>query len=288
MEEITIIIKTFLREKSLYRLLNSIEKYYSEINVIIVDDGNEDLNLRINKKFNLKINYQKIKYDSGLSYGRNYALKLVKTKYFLLCDDDFVFTEETKIEILKILLEENKADIVGGVIKNKFNYVEGDFKNRIKNLIKTFYKKIEIHNYYGEILNVENELIVKYFNKSTFKDFIATDICLNFFLGKVESIKNTGAWNKDLKIGEHTDFFIRMKENGLKVLTTKLCICDHYSIRTKEYNKYRDRLEEMTKVLFSSRKIARQVSIFPEKNIKNIYYFQNEKLIKEIEEYYEK
>lgn len=287
MKNITIIIKTFLREKSLFRLLDSIEKYNNDIKIIIVDDGIDDLRLKLKTKYELDIKYYKLDYDLGLSYGRNYALKMLKTKYFLLCDDDFVFTEETNIYKLKKLLEENDADIVGGAIRNRFNYTEGDVNSRIKNLIKSFYKSSPIHNYYGEIIKTEKELVVKYFNQNNFKEFIKTDICLNFFLAKTEKIKNAGGWNERLKIGEHTDFFIRMKENNLKVLTTYECICDHYPVRTKEYSKYRDRIEEMTRMLFETRSLNKQTSIFPEKKLQNIYYFKNGRLITKVENYAE-
>lgn len=283
MEEITIIIKTFLREKRLFCLLESIEKYYKNIKIIIVDDGIKNIESIIKEKYKLEIRYVKIGYDLGLSYGRNLALSLLETKYFLLCDDDFVFTKETNIMELKNILEENNADIVGGVIRNKLNYTEGILRKRIRNFIKSLYKKPLIHNYYGEILKIENELTIEYFNQSNFDKFIVTDICLNFFLGNTERIKKTGAWNEKLKIGEHSDFFVRMKENNLKVITTTMCICDHYPIKTDEYLKYRNRVEEMTKILFESRKIKKQISIFPEKQIKNIYYFENNKLISKVE-----
>ena len=38
-KNLTIVIKTFERKKSLKRLLNSLEKYYKNIKIIIADDS---------------------------------------------------------------------------------------------------------------------------------------------------------------------------------------------------------------------------------------------------------
>lgn len=280
--DITILIKTFLRKESLFKLLKSIKKFYPHIKIMIVDDGNKDIGKEL-KKFDLDIEYHKVLFDSGVSYGRNYALNLIKTKYFLLCDDDFIFTKETKIFKLKEILEKNNADIVGGVIRNQKYTLS--IKKKIKNLIKFVLKKNKTHNYYGNILNTKHELIVEYYSESTFNKVLQTDICLNFFLGRTEKIKSAGGWNQDLKIGEHTDFFIRMKENKMKVMTTTLCVCNHYPIKQEIYKEYRERTEEMTKILFKSRNLSKQISIFPEQKIKNIYFFENGKLIKKVEQF---
>lgn len=75
----TFIIHTFKRPDCLSRLLESIKEYYPNTPVIVYDDS---------------------EFDRGLSWGRNHLVSQVKTKYFLLLDDDFVFTNETKIERL--------------------------------------------------------------------------------------------------------------------------------------------------------------------------------------------
>ena len=36
--------------------------------------------------------------DMGISLGRNLALKMVKTKYFLLVDDDHVFNDKSNLD----------------------------------------------------------------------------------------------------------------------------------------------------------------------------------------------
>ena len=43
----------------------------------------------------------------GISAGRNLALKRVQTKYFLLVDDDHVFTASTNITKVSIIIADD-------------------------------------------------------------------------------------------------------------------------------------------------------------------------------------
>ncbi|CAI5660411.1 unnamed protein product [Oreochromis niloticus] len=68
----------------------------------------------------------------GWFAGRNLAVSQVTTKYFLWVDDDFLFSEKTKIEKLVEVMEAvPELDVVGGSVQgNKFHfsilYEEGD------------------------------------------------------------------------------------------------------------------------------------------------------------------
>ena len=53
--------------------------------------------------------------DMGISLGRNLALKMVKTKYFLLVDDDHVFNDKTNL------------DKVGCYFSNKFKALSAPY-----------------------------------------------------------------------------------------------------------------------------------------------------------------
>lgn len=98
MDDITIVIKTFERKKSLICLLRSIQKYYPDVFIIIVDDSKKSYREEILNSFrDLNINYIVTEFDIGLSEGRNILLRNVKTKYFMLCDDDFEFDKRTDI-----------------------------------------------------------------------------------------------------------------------------------------------------------------------------------------------
>lgn len=51
-------------------------------------------------------------YSQGWFAGRNLAISQVTTKYVLWVDDDFLFNDKTKIEVLVDVLEKTELDVV--------------------------------------------------------------------------------------------------------------------------------------------------------------------------------
>jgi beta-1,4-N-acetylgalactosaminyltransferase 2 len=159
MKDLTAVITTFNRPKSLLKLIKSIRKYYNDLPIIVVDNGNE-----VNNKIRTKgVSYYKVPFDSGLSYSRNFDISKVKTKYIVLLDDDFEFTSNTKVDNLLKIAKENDFDIVGGS-------VEGLSYNGILELD-------------GNILTYIKG------DRGIINGYHLCDMVLNFFVGKVESIK---------------------------------------------------------------------------------------------------
>ena len=119
-ENVTVVIKTMLRPKSLERLVASVLKFYPNIQILIGDDGEPSCEEYIMNRFKGKnnIHYYNLPHDSGLSYGRNFLLNKVETEYFLLCDDDFVIDKTLKFDQLIHIIEEKNIDILGGYLKN--------------------------------------------------------------------------------------------------------------------------------------------------------------------------
>lgn len=185
--ELTILITTFKRPEALKRLLKSIKKYYPEVKVIVNDDS---------------------EYDRGVSWSRNHLVSQVKTPYYLLLDDDFVFSEDTKIEIL---LEKLKTgyDIVAGAVR--------DSKGQI------------IH--YEARLKLEDGVL-----KREMAEEEPFDIVLNFFVAK----KEVSGWDEEMKTGEHSAFFWDNKGKW-RIGYDPNCIVDNLPIMTEEYGEYRSR-----------------------------------------------
>ena len=78
MKNWTIVIKTFERKNMLTKLLKSVEKYFPDIPVIIVDDSKNNYSKYILNKFkNLNIEYITEDFDIGLSKGRNILIMLL-------------------------------------------------------------------------------------------------------------------------------------------------------------------------------------------------------------------
>jgi hypothetical protein len=224
-KDCTAIITTFNRKKQLLKLIESIKKF-SPMPIIVVDNG---------KGQKLKIEgleYYKVPFDAGLSYSRNFALDKVLTKYFLLLDDDFEFTKETKIKNFKSILEKG-FDLVGG--------------------------KVEGLEYHG-LIELEGETLRYLKNERGFlNNYPIYDMVLNFFMAKTKKIKEI-RWDNDLKLAEHTDFFFRAKNYGLKITYEQSVKIKHNQIRTGEYAKFRKRGPEFVQLFMKKHGIKKIVN----------------------------
>jgi len=137
-ESVTILVKTHARYECVFTLIASIRNFYPTIRILIADDGADqqspgavreqtEMMAELQRSYanDGSIEFYALPYDLGLSYSRNYLLDRVKTTYFVTCDDDFIFTEETRIESWLLLLEEfGSIDIVGGVVYGEGNQLD--------------------------------------------------------------------------------------------------------------------------------------------------------------------
>lgn len=229
MKELTAIITTFNRRESLMKLIKSIRKYYKDLQIIVVDNGNEEKAIRTKG-----VSYYKVPFDSGLSFSRNFAMSKVKTKYILLLDDDFEFTEKTDIVKLLKIAKDNDFDIVGGA-------VEGLFYNGILELEGSTLRYIDGDR--GEV-----------------NGYKLYDMVLNFFIGKTNSIRLNECWDEELKLAEHTDFFWRAKKHNLKISFEPTVSIKHNHDRNKDYLKYRIRGKEYLQLFMEKNGIRRLIN----------------------------
>jgi glycosyltransferase involved in cell wall biosynthesis len=191
----TAIIKTFERPQKLLALVESVRQYYPKLPIVIVDDSKE----KLEHDWDDLTVYKHVAYDVGLAEGRNIGVRAVKTPHTILLDDDFYFTENTKIEKFLDILETQAFDLVAGDVIDygtQTRLFRGDFEIK------------------------ENKLYLKYkVGHSQKGQYLAFDFVINFFLTRTELLLRS-PWDKELKIREHEDFFIRLKKNGGRVTYT--------------------------------------------------------------------
>lgn len=218
LDDCTILVKTFDRVSSLKRMISSVRLYYPNIKIIVCDDGKENIKNIEN------IEIYKTEFDIGLSAGRNLMFNMVKTKYAIVCDDDFVFTSETKLETFYHIITNYDIDLIGGILRNQPDH------------------ELVRYNHCFNVIHGKDYKTLLYQDKciKSCSLFEYYDLVLNFFMVKTEKILEI-KWDNNLKLGEHTDFFYRAKEHKLKVGQTEKVIVDHYPERTDDYKKYRMR-----------------------------------------------
>ena len=91
-ENVTVIFKSFERQKMAKRLYENLQKYYPGVRVVIADDSRKPLDLQGDSLTIIHLSF-----NSGLSYGLNQALERVDTPYVMRMDDDELLTVRTRL-----------------------------------------------------------------------------------------------------------------------------------------------------------------------------------------------
>lgn len=242
-------ITTFKRPEALERLLISIARYYPTANVYVADQ-NETLDREFYKRlrsdlFNMglakRVSVESLPYDCGLSYARNHLVTTTPNMYKLILDDDMEFSEETDIGKMIALFETNpKAGIVGGMVRQLGYDMHFEFTPEIEG--DTIYHRTEVPNW-------KTHKEVKYRK---------TGCVLNFAVFKRE-VFNSIQWDRDLKVTEHTDFYLRLKNTGWQVLYTPDVVIEHPPVtRSQEYKDLRKR-DQFMALMFRKHRAKRVI-----------------------------
>jgi len=237
---VTVVVKSFKRHLSLWRLVQSIRHFYPEMPIVICDDSFADQTKWTDALLEVSqtpgVTVVRLPYDSGISAGRNAAVAAARTSRIILCDDDFVFTEETKIEHLTTILDAGGYDIVGGVVrmdgKRPENWtghlsLTGTGNAKTVGLVPLRNPEFEI-----EGLHCQD-----------------TDITLNFFAAKRSALLKT-PWDNRYKITEeHLDSFMSWTLAAkLRIAWTKACVIGHWQTAPLDYKKMRGRRDGFSKL----------------------------------------
>ncbi|XP_006120510.2 beta-1,4 N-acetylgalactosaminyltransferase 2 isoform X1 [Pelodiscus sinensis] len=191
---VTITTKTFLRYHKLRRLIASIRQYYPDIKIIVADDSRDPEKIE-----EANVEHYIMPFGKGWFAGRNLAISQVTTKYYLWVDDDYLFTENTRIDKLVDVLEGTNLDMVGGSVGgNTFSfqllYEQGGDSGCL-------------HLKYGSF----HEL-------AGFPHCMVTNGVVNFFLAHTDKSRQVG-YDPALQRVAHSEFFM----DGLGILLVGSC-----------------------------------------------------------------
>jgi len=221
-QDIAFCITMFERPENLKRLLFSIAKYYPLANIYIADQSHKFYSKWYRKIYgdleeaglkNKPIAYN-IGYDAGLSFCRNFLVEKTKSKYVLILEEDFEFTEGTKINnFLKILDKEPKFGMVGGMVLE--SGIPIGFQHNWKLIGKVLKQIPDGDNYYDD----------------GFLRYKATGSVMNFFLARRELLMTT-KWDNRLKIeGEHSDFMLAVNDSDWEIAYTDQVSINHTKVK---------------------------------------------------------
>ena len=227
------IIKSFMRHGCLIDLIRSIRRWYPKAEILIVDDGTEisDEHWETISKFP-GVKFWHTEYDIGLPAGRNLLARLADKEYVVNCDDDFIFTKETRIlDLINVLKEDKEIDIACGEIRiDDYHAKEwcGDLKTWKDQSGKNDYKVVQTKSSWKKVQDISYRKV---------------DISWNFYAARTEVLRNNPN-DESIKIyKEHIDAFLNWKEKKLNIVQVPSCLCGHNRVISNEYKDKRYRKE---------------------------------------------
>jgi glycosyltransferase involved in cell wall biosynthesis len=176
-----------------------LQQTYSDIEIIIIDDGSKDNSLEIIQSYaekNKNIIWQSI-YHVGGNHARNVGLSLAQGKYIQFLDaDDYILP--SKIERQVTFLETTGADVVYGDWRHQYHsnnnsYTLGDIKIT------------------GQQLDILESLLGTWW------------VAVAALLYRRKAIKN--GWDETLNAAQDRDFFISVVMHGALVMYQPGCYC---------------------------------------------------------------
>lgn len=198
MKKVSIIVPVYNGQDFINRCLNSlINQTYSNVEIIVINDGSTDNSLDLLKKYNDKIILIN-KENSGVSDSRNLGLEKASGDYIMFCDIDDWYE---KVTVEKAVCEIGNYDLLKYRETRVFS--DGSSIKRKKNLAPMLYEKEEI-----------DIVIRRLFDLSW-----ATHIYC--FIYKTEIIKkNNIRFNSKIRYAEDANFILQylLKVKNIKVI----------------------------------------------------------------------
>jgi glycosyltransferase involved in cell wall biosynthesis len=233
---ITVLIKTFQRPRTVNASIASIRRFYPSIPIIVADDSSPSVTIEDSSAA-----VHRLPFDSGVAMGRNFLIAQAQTEYFLMIDDDNVFSRDTRLERMIDELEAGDFDIMSCLILEGSSWL-GD--PRARRHVVDFQMNLELSD--GTLRFLEPDT-------AQAKDAVRCDLVHQFFLARTAKVRATGGWDERLKTADHTDFFLRMKNHRLKVGFTPLAAAMHQDVAgerdSADYAPYRrDRAAQFRRI----------------------------------------
>lgn len=211
-DDVTIAVTAFERPWCLEKLVASIRRYYPTIRIVVADNGEAKADVEVSK-------YLVLPYNCGIAMSRNMLVREARTPYIVMLEDDFEFTEETKLErFIDVLDNVPEAGLVGGANRTYggyFEYHNGEFVSY----------SCDFDLFRGTLSSFPSSQKMTVTEKGT--PYRICDMTWNFFMARRE-LFDDHLWDDRLRVAEHYEFFWRIKKNRKwRVAYTPSVVCNH-------------------------------------------------------------
>ena len=225
-----ILVKSFLRFDKLLKLVHSARKHYPGVVIRVADDSPESPEREAAFRQLDALGgcvIDRLPENVGISVGRNAMVREVGTPYFVLSDDDAIFTRRTSIEKLRAVLEADADSLLAAGVYLDYGFIRRYQHGHIERegpLIRRFL--------YGD--RAPRVMVGGI-------ECIRAGLTSNFFLAKTAVFRTHNiTWDERLKINEHMWFFLNLPP-ALHVYVVPGVTIAHYPTRwgRRTYRAYR-------------------------------------------------
>lgn len=254
MAQVSIVVPVYQVEKYIRQCIESIQaQTFSDFELILVDDGSEDVSGRICDEYakrdaRIKVVHKK---NGGLSDARNTGIELANSQYLMFIDsDDYI--EKNMVECLYQNILETNSDI--SVCNFMYVYEENNEKNFNTSMKREILnsKEIYLHRKNERNYGVWTVAWNKLYKTELFKN-------IKFRIGKFhedEFLANQ-IYKIDLQVSTIPEvlYYYRQRENsimGQENPNKNLDLIEAYQERIYDYIKEEDEAGEAYKVLIYS------------------------------------
>lgn len=238
--KLALVFATISRPHAVQRLVMSVRKYCPNVSIYIADQSSPT---PWQKAFYAENNCKVVwmDHDVGVCASRNAAVDMVKEPYFVLCDDDFILTEESDFSsALTLLNADKKIGVVGGRLIDIHESLDtGELYENQR------FWELNFHydRHKGSLLTIP----VHYFSPDPKiiegVRFFECDAVMNFAVFRTEMFDDVIRWDPLFKSnGEHEDFYLNLKVNGKhRVVYTPQLLAQHHHPPLQSYSNLRNR-----------------------------------------------
>ncbi|XP_002731961.1 beta-1,4 N-acetylgalactosaminyltransferase 1-like [Saccoglossus kowalevskii] len=223
-KKVTIVTKTFERYDAIRELIASVRKFYTNVTILVADDS-ENIE-PVKGKY---VRHFRMPFAAGWFAGRNLVISQVLTKYLLWVDDDFTFSQNTKLETFVHKFENPNF---------KFDLIAGRYEDKNGKLMSRNYDRIIERKRNADGSYCVSRRKGNYGKVEGFPQCNVTDEVTNFFMAKTLSVREVG-FDPEFARVAHYEFFW----DGLGRLAVASCddvTVRHFFDRSKNSEKYEE------------------------------------------------
>ena len=218
-ENVTVIFKSFERQKMAKRLYENLQKYYPGVRVVIADDSRKPLDLQGDS-----LTIIQLPFNSGLSYGLNQALERVDTPYVMRMDDDELLTVRTRLgKQVEFLERYSEIDIVGFCVLTAIRCQNPD------EAVREFTR--------FSMKDAPKPLLIPHMTRVDGNHFVMGKVP-NVYVARTDKIRSIG-WDSNIRMMDHQDFFWRASGNLVTTIALGTAVLHYHNPFDRYYQRFR-------------------------------------------------